>query len=140
MPAKAIYRFDPGTFAKLMARFDTVNSSDAEAMNAALSMRRMVAAEGLRIVDVLERADVKQALDAQLQPVREDSPELKAAFLEVAKYAELAKKLAETVNELREKSASGTRPSAEPVGLVNGGLVAFVVLAAIVLMIAAECH
>ena len=62
--------FDAQEFAKLMARFDTGNASEAEAMSAARMMRRMVASEGLRFVDVMERADVKKALDAQLQQSR----------------------------------------------------------------------
>ena len=52
-------------------------------MNAALMMRRMIAERNMRLVDVFGRADVTQALDALLKPVREESEELKAAFLEV---------------------------------------------------------
>jgi len=84
--------FDAARFAALMAGFDIGNASEAEAMNKGRAMRRMAAAAGLRLVDALERADVKQALDAQLQPIREDSQELKDAF---AKIAELAKTLAD---------------------------------------------
>ena len=65
----------------------------------------MLANNGLRFVDVMERADVKQALDAQLQPVREDSPELKEAF---GKGTELAGDLArerEISAALREQLA-----------------------------------
>src|ERR1700676_5284850 len=138
--------FDPEEFAKLMARFDTGNASEAEAVSAARMMRRMVASEGLRFVDVMERADVKKDLDAQLQPVREDSAELKEAF---AKVTELAKALAqerEISTRLREQlaacSASGANPSAPAAGvspgsLVNGWLEAFAAALAAALMIAA---
>ena len=68
--------FDAEKFVSLIARFDTCNPSEAEAMSAAKLMRRMVAGAGLRFVDAMETAKVKKALDAQLQPVREDNAEL----------------------------------------------------------------
>src|SRR5580658_1331001 len=80
--------FDPEELAKYIARFDTCNPSDAEAANAAKLIRRMMASNGLRFVDAMERADVKQALDRHLQPVREDSAELKEAFAKVTELAE----------------------------------------------------
>jgi len=133
--------FDAVEFAKLMARFDTGNSNEAEAISAARVMRRMVVSDGLRIVDVMGRADVMAALDAQLQPVREDSPELKAAFLEVARLADLVKRREEAVGELRQKLAgvrpAGPLPVSADAGLVNGGLVAALVVIALALMIAA---
>ena len=136
--------FDAEGFAKLMARFDTGNASEAEAMNAGRALRRMVVSDGLRIVDVMGRADVMAALDAQLQPVREDSQELKAAFIEIARLADLVKQREEAFNELRQKSAnvrhSGPLPAAAGAGLVNGGLVAAVIVIAMVLMIAAIFH
>jgi hypothetical protein len=42
--------FDAEEFAKLMARFDLGNGSEAEAMSAARMMRRKLAGEGLRFV------------------------------------------------------------------------------------------
>ena len=136
--------FDAEGFAKLMARFDTGNSNEAEAMSAARALRRMVVSEGLRIVDVLGRADVMAALDAQLQPVREDPPELKAAFVEIARLADLVRQRDQTAAELNKRLASirhtGPLPAPAGAGLVNGGLVAAVVISALVLMIAAIFH
>jgi hypothetical protein len=144
MPGVSSNGFDPEEFAKLMARFDTGNPSEAEAMNAGRAMRRMVAGNGLRLVDVIERADVKQALDLQLQPVREDSPELKAAFLEIARLADLATQREGIIEELRQKVGAGAgagnqvrRPRASERGLINGGLVAVVTLAVIAMLVAA---
>ena len=98
--------FDAEGFAKLVARFDTGNPCEAEAMNAARAMRRRVAEQGLRFVDVMERADVKQALDAQLQPVREDSAELKEAFGKVAQLAEALAEEKEITARLRAQMAA----------------------------------
>src|ERR1700694_5974584 len=95
--------FDTQEFAKLMARFDTGNASEAEAMSAARVMRRMVASEGLRFVNVMERADVKKALDAQLQPVREDSAELQEAFGKITELAEQLAREREISAQLREQ-------------------------------------
>jgi hypothetical protein len=133
--------FDAETFAKMVARFDTCNPSEAEAMGAARALRRMVVAENLRIVDVLGRADVIAALDAQLQPVREDPPELRAAFLEIARLADVAKEQAELIDQLRRRATAGGHPY--PVrmvvgaGMVNGYLFAAVLVIALTLMIAA---
>lgn len=138
--------FDAQEFAKLMARFDTGNASEAEAVSAARMMRRMVASEGLRFVDVMERAEVKKALDAQLRPVREDSAELKEAF---AKVTELAKALAqerEIATRLREQLAAGpiganaasaASAGVSPVSLVNGWLEAVTAALAAALLAAA---
>ena len=146
MPGAASDGFDPEEFAKMWARFDTGNPSEAEAMNAGRMLRRTLVSNGLRFVDVMGRADVMQALDAQLQPAREESPELKAAFLEIAKLADLAKQREEIINELREELAEGafeassTIPAPPPIsdgGLIDGGLVAAVSIVAVVLMLAA---
>jgi hypothetical protein len=95
------------------------------------------------------RADVMQVLDAQLQPVREESPELKAAFLKITELADLAKQREEIIDELQQEVAGSAGSSACPIppthvsagglvsaGLVNGGLVAAVSFAAIALLIA----
>lgn len=143
--------FDAQEFAKLMARFDTGNASEAEAVSAARMMRRMVASEGLRFVDVMERAEVKKALDAQLQPVREDSAELKEAF---AKITELAKALAQErgitaqlqqeCDRLRSSPSAqpvnGTSPTSLPIALINGWLEAFIAVLAAALLIAAALN
>ena len=136
--------FDAEGFAKLVARFDTGNSNEAEAVSAARALRRMVVSDGLRIVDVMGRADVMAALDAQLQPVREDSQELKAAFVEIARLADLVRQrdeaAAERTPEIGKSSIFAPCPQPAGAGLVNGGLVAAVVISALVLMIATIFH
>jgi hypothetical protein len=128
MPSVPTGGLDPQLFASLIARFDTGNN-EAEAMNAARAMRRMVSKEGLRIVDVLERADVRKALDDQLQPVREDSAELKEAFDKIRQLADLL------AQERQKPQRRQTRTESGP---INGGLVALVTLAVIVLLAFAE--
>jgi len=127
MPGAASNGFCPERFAALMARFEIANPSEAEAMNAARALRRMVAMNNLRLVDALERADVKQALDAQLQPLREESPEIKAALEQAAslreeltertrnvrELAELLKKQEETTEGLRKELMAVTRRSGQ---------------------------
>jgi hypothetical protein len=125
MPGGPSNEFDADRFAALVGRYDTGNPSEAEAINAARAMRRMVSSNGLRIVDVLERADVRHALDNLLQPVREESVELKQAFEKITQLAEM---LAQERRN-REHRKLG--------GLVNGGLVAVVTLAVMALMVAA---
>jgi hypothetical protein len=138
MPTTLNTDFDADRFAALVGRFDTTNPSEAEAMNAARALRRMVAERHMRVVDVLGRDDVTKALDAHLKPVREDSPELKAAFLEVAKYAELAREQAEMVEKLRRQAIRAR--VVMPTGLISGRLVAFTVLLALGLMLATLWH
>jgi hypothetical protein len=141
MPTASQNGFDANEFARVMARFDTGNPSEAEAMNAARLLRRMVASNGLRFVDVMERSDVKQALDAQLQVVREENVELKAAFEKVTELAELLaeerKSKAALERQLVNICLAGGGAST---GLVNGALVAVVVIVAGALMIAALAH
>ena len=141
MPTAPQSGFDANEFAKLMARFDTGNPSEAEAMNAARLLRRMVASNGLRFVDVMERGEVKHALDAQLQVVREENTELKEAFEKVTELAELlaAERKSKTALEgqlANVYAASGGGST----GLVNGTLVVVVVVVAGVLMIVAMAH
>jgi hypothetical protein len=116
-------------------------------MNKGRAMRRMVAADGLRLVDVLGRADVMQALDAQLQPVREVSPELMEARRLVeelrndnaqlekdgAALALAVRRQDDIISELR-RHVSGARPGPQMNGVVCpvhefvGGLFAFAFL------------
>src|ERR1022692_1471929 len=73
---------DPERLAALLGRFDIGNPSDAEALNAARMIRRMVSSAVVRFVDAREQADVREALDRALQPVRspvQNSPALLAA-------------------------------------------------------------
>jgi hypothetical protein len=138
MPDTPTTEFNAERFAALVARFDVGNSSEAEAMSAARTIRRGLIEKSVRFVDAMARADVMQALDAQLKPVREDSAELKAAFVEVTKYADVAREQTEIAKQLRRELAAyrvtGTR------GLVNGKLVLLVVLVALALMIRAQWH
>jgi hypothetical protein len=93
---------DPERLAALMGRYDTSNPSEAEAMNAARMMRRMVGSAGVRLIDALERPDVREALDRALQPVRspvQNSPALLAAQQETK---ELHDMLSVVVPKLRE--------------------------------------
>lgn len=150
--------FDARRFALLMAGFDTGNPSETEAMGKARALRRMVAAAGLRIVDVMGRADVKQALDDQMEPLREESRELQEAREEAAALrAELTERtrdvreLAELLTQERETSAAmqrelaavrsranQARPMPAPVShcLVGGGFVAAVVVMVVALLAA----
>ena len=138
MPVASQNIFDAREFARIMALFDTGNPSEAEAMNAGRALRRMVAGHNLRLVDVFERSDVKQALDDQLQVVREESVELTEAFGKITELADLLAQERETTAELQRRLSNGSvtlRSGAA--GLVNGGLVAAVVIIAGALMIVA---
>ena len=105
MPGNANDGLNAERFAALWAGCDAGNANEAEALSKFRVLRRMVIAENLRIVDAMGRADVMRALDAQLKPVREESPELKAAFLQVAQLAELANERQELIDELQQENA-----------------------------------
>lgn len=146
MPGAASNGLDPERFAALWAGCDTGNVNEAEAVSKFRALRRMVVADNLRIVDVMGRADVAQALDVQLQPVREESPQLKEAFGQITQLADALAREREITAELREELSVGpvagscARPLPPRVsdgGLINGGLVAAVSLVAVMLMIAA---
>lgn len=131
-------------YAKLVASYDIGNPSEAEAMNAARLIRRRLWVLGLRFVDVMERADVKEALDALVQPVREDRSDLNEAFVKITELAELLAKERETVVSLRAElarnapaGAARAGPNDADAGLVNGVLVAMAVLVVTALLIAA---
>jgi len=66
-------------FAGLFAGFDVGNGSDEEAASKGLALRRMASDAGMRIVDVLELPDVRQALDDQMQPKRNEKAVLEKA-------------------------------------------------------------
>jgi hypothetical protein len=148
MPGNANDGLNAERFAALWAGCDAGNANEAEALSKFRLLRRMVIAENLRIVDAMGRADVMRALDAQLKPVREESLELKAAFLQVAQLAELANKRQELIVELQQELVAVSCPGissqparrAQPVSsgeLVNGGLVAALAIIAALLMLAA---
>jgi hypothetical protein len=71
---------DAARFAALMAGFDTGNPSESEAISKARALRRMAAERKLRLVDVLELPEIRQALDDQMQPLRRGSPESENAL------------------------------------------------------------
>src|SRR5579883_2039517 len=85
-------------FAALLAGFDTGNGSEEEALSKARSLRRMATAAGMRIVDVLELAEVKKAIDDQMKPARTESPALQEA-LELA--TALREELTERMRDVR---------------------------------------
>jgi hypothetical protein len=105
-------------FAALFAGFDTDNASEEEAMSKGRALRRMAAERNLRIVDLLELPDVREALDAQMQPVRQQGPELQAALEQVAALREEltertrdVRKLVERLTKLQSRQGGATRGS-----------------------------
>lgn len=144
---------DPERLAALIGRFDIGNPSDAEALNAARMIRRMVSSACVRFVDALEQADVRAALDKALQPVRsqpQNSAALKAAQEEarglrdrlgvvVPKLREVTEALTremELTAQLREQAAQVSNTVSASGGPVHGGLIALVVVLAMMLLFA----
>ncbi len=143
--------FDARRFASLMTSFDLGNPNEAEAMNAARALRRMVEAAGARFVDVMERADVKQALDDQMQPVRQASPELQQARQEAAalrqELTERTRDVRELAELLRQERARAGKQATKPApalapgfGPMNGGLIVAVVLMVALLLVGSLGH
>ena len=88
-------------FAALLAGFDTGNASEVEALAKARALRRLAMDANMRIVDALELPDVRAAIDAQLQPLRFESPDLQV----VMERAEaLREELTERTRNVRELS------------------------------------
>jgi len=147
MPRAAQNGLEPDRFAALWAGCDTGNGNEAEAVSKFRQLRRMVVGEKARIVDLMGRADVMAALDAQLEPIREESPELTEAFGKVAELAEALARERQITAGLREQLDNGDASAAASAGmsparvsdggLVNDGLVAAVSIATVALMIAA---
>jgi predicted nucleic acid-binding Zn-ribbon protein len=105
-------------FAALMAGCDLGNASEEEALGKFRALRRMAADSGLRIVDVLELPDVKQAIDDQMQPRRQESAALQKAMEQAdALREELTartrdvRKLAELLAQARNTKAGRVAPS-----------------------------
>jgi ABC-type phosphate transport system auxiliary subunit len=110
-------------FAALLAGFDTGNPCDEEALGKGLAMRRMAVGMKMRIVDLLETEDIRQAIDDQLQPVRQDSRKLQKAMehdaavteeliertRDVGKLADLLRRERKTNETLRNELAALTR-------------------------------
>jgi len=127
-------------FAALWAGFDTGNANDAEASGKGRELRRMAKTVDLRIIDVIGRAVVMQALDAQLKPERDVTPELSAArqtalehcalakeaLAKAEHWAEVAKRQEAVIAELRRREETRGGPS--PVGGYVGSVFAFAVV------------
>jgi hypothetical protein len=155
MPAGQQNGFDAERFAAFVATFDN-NPNEAESMTGARMFRRMAKAEGLRVVDLFYRGDVMTALDAVLQPVREnpdkaarEAAENEAAELRaklagaIAKATDLANELTnekELTARLRGHNPAGAakqgQGNPEPDATAGGWLAALVALAAAITMIA----
>ncbi len=103
-------------FAALLAGFDLGNTSEEEALAKARVLRRMAADAGMRLVDVMELPDVKQAIDEQLHPAREESAELRDALQEAAALREEltertrdVRKLADLLRQREEEASNAGR-------------------------------
>jgi hypothetical protein len=94
-------------FAALWAGFDTGNMSEPEAMSKGRAARRMVAEKKLRMIDALELPEIRQALDDQMQPLRQAVPDVAALRVEAealrAKLAVVVPKLREVAEALKEE-------------------------------------
>lgn len=88
--------------AALMAGSDTGNACEAEAMNKFRALRRMASDAGLRIVDVLELPDVRQAIDDQMRPARQENGNLQKALEQAAALREELTERTRNVRELAE--------------------------------------
>lgn len=118
--------FDPQRFAAVWAGYDTGNSNDAEAKGKGQELRRMALAEKTRVIDLMGRADVMAALDAQLLPVREKTPDTAALETECAelraKLAAVVPKATELADELRrEKELTARLRGQSPAGAAKQG-------------------
>lgn len=107
--------------AALFAGFDTGNASEEEAMSKGRALRRMAADANMRIVDVLELPEVRQALDDQMQPVRGETKEMQKALEQLASLREELTTRSRDVRRMAEllaKKQSGqvvqTAPAREP--------------------------
>jgi hypothetical protein len=86
-------------FAALWAGADTGNANEAEAVGKYRLAWRMAKGKGVRVVDAMELPEIRQALDAQMQPQRQGVSD--GAALQ-AQVEELTGRLALTVPKLRE--------------------------------------
>jgi len=107
---------DVHRFASVLAGFDTGNGSDEEAVTKGLALRRMAMKAGMRIVDLLELPEVRQAVDDQMSPARKENPALQEAVHHaLALQAELTertrdvRRLAELLQEQEERTEELSR-------------------------------
>lgn len=124
-------KFEAGEFAKYAATF-TNNPSEAESIaGARLLLRESKRDGGGRLVDLFYRADVMAALDAVLQPVRQnpdkaarEAAETEAAELRAMADGAIAKAMeltSRTEELLREKEQLTARLMGQPSGAANQG-------------------
>lgn len=66
--------------ANLLAGSDLGNSNEAESIVAFVALRREAAKYGMRVVDLLELPEVRQAVDDQLEPKRFESHEVEELY------------------------------------------------------------
>jgi hypothetical protein len=89
-------------FAALFAGFDTGNASDEEALSKGRALRRMAADNNLRIVDLLEMPEIRQAIDDQMQPLRKNGRDLETAMEQAAALREELTERTRNVRALAE--------------------------------------
>jgi hypothetical protein len=148
-------------FAALLAGFDTGNACEEEALSKGRALRRMASDAGLRVVDVLELPEVRQAVDDQLRPARKDSPQMQEAVdraealreelmertRDVRQLAEMLRQQEETTEALRGQLAAArsspvpvrAAPARPTLGAQSWVFEAGTVLLALALLIAAFC-
>jgi hypothetical protein len=105
---------DARRFAGVFAGFDVGNGSEEEALSKGRLLRRMAAQANLRIVDVLELPEVRQAIDAQLQPVRNGAADLQTALEQAAALRE---ELTDRMRDVRKLAELLARQKLETEGL-----------------------
>src|SRR5579859_7890936 len=88
-------------FAAVTSRMRLPSACSPPAPSITTKSRRSPA-EGVRFVDVMERAEIKHALDNQMQPVREGSHELEAAHEQAAALREELTERTRDVRKLAE--------------------------------------
>jgi hypothetical protein len=93
-------------FAALFAGFDTGNTSDEEALSKGRALRRVAAENNMRIVDLLEMPEIREAIDDQMSPVRNDGRELQSAMEQAAALRE---ELTERTRDVRKLVEALTR-------------------------------
>jgi hypothetical protein len=118
---------DAERFAALVAGADTGNPSEPEAMGKFRFLRRMLAERKLRLVDALELPEIRQALDDQMQPIRQAVPAVAALQ---AENEDLRGKLAVAVPKVREL-AEAIKKEREKTVVVRVVVLGFVLFAGI---------
>lgn len=90
-------------FAALLAGFDLGNTSEEEAVSKGRALRKMAENAKMRIVDLMELPEVKQAIDEQMQPMRTESLALNEAL---EQSAALQKEVMERTRDVRRLAES----------------------------------